>query len=237
MPSASVSARVLGLEDLSSPSNALIGAGPQSFDQAWNTYRPLELNATPLWKTVPDSAQDTVLTFAITIGLLGVLAFLLCPLVLLYAWSRRMALSSEGVGALRVPIASLVVASFCAAILYQIGPSLFILSGASLGYCLYLTGTCRHSDIELPTSVRVLAVPVMCCIAVVLAVIASVQLIALRADDLGHTIEASNEALASVQFQRGGGHLAHAVLHEGCRASRHCFLYPGGQCADRREFT
>ena len=63
--------------------NVLIGAGPNSFSYAWGMYRPQEVNMTPLWNYGPTSSYSTAVTFTVTLGLLGLFALFLCPIVLI----------------------------------------------------------------------------------------------------------------------------------------------------------
>ncbi len=74
----------------SSMSAALFGLGPGSFVQAWNGFRPLGVNRTPLWNVEPEVGHDLLQTGAIEYGLFWPV-LLLTGLVLLgaHAWRHR----------------------------------------------------------------------------------------------------------------------------------------------------
>ncbi len=64
---------------LSTLPHTLLGTGPGTFAATWDRHRPVEFNATPVWNSGVDSAYSGVLTLLTTLGLLGLLSFLLWP--------------------------------------------------------------------------------------------------------------------------------------------------------------
>jgi tetratricopeptide (TPR) repeat protein len=67
-------------EDLS---HALIGAGPHTFADTWNQYRPAFVNETRFAQEAPAYAYSPILLIAIEYGLLGLAAFMLMPAALI----------------------------------------------------------------------------------------------------------------------------------------------------------
>lgn len=54
----------------------ILGAGPGRFREAWNLYRPIEINATAFWDTDFSVGFSTMMSSYVTLGVLGVLAWL-----------------------------------------------------------------------------------------------------------------------------------------------------------------
>lgn len=55
----------------------LFGAGPNRFQSVWTNYRPLGINVTDAWNVDFDSSVGVVPTFGVTLGALGLIAWLL----------------------------------------------------------------------------------------------------------------------------------------------------------------
>lgn len=96
-PSLALSALVIGALYTDHGGALLIGNGPNTFSQVWDRYRPPEVNATTYWNVTPDAAYVSLLTFAATLGMLGVAAFLLLVLAPTVLLVSRLAQPRPGV--------------------------------------------------------------------------------------------------------------------------------------------
>ena len=121
------------------PSSVVFGTGPGTFPLVWERYRPIEFNRALIWDTSFNAAYNTVATLTITLGVLGFMAFLACPVALLVTLWRRVALSSreffvstdsELIGASLALVLFSIVALFVA----TPGPVLFLMGGVALGF-------------------------------------------------------------------------------------------------------
>jgi len=56
--------------------NLLMGAGPNRFAEQWSKYKPTSVNESVFWKTNFDFGVGVIPTFAVTTGLLGILAWI-----------------------------------------------------------------------------------------------------------------------------------------------------------------
>lgn len=61
----------------SSPARVLLGTGPATFTQAWYTAKPMVINLTPFWSVDFAVGWSVLATALVTVGVLGVLAWLL----------------------------------------------------------------------------------------------------------------------------------------------------------------
>lgn len=118
----------------------LLGTGPNTFDQEWLAYKPAEVNQTEFWGIDFNTGFSVVSTAFVTAGVLGVIAWLLPLLLVLFALWRFMR-RSEGTTHDRMLGFLLGIASvylLIAAFLYALSPALvvlaFVLTGAFLGY-------------------------------------------------------------------------------------------------------
>ncbi len=55
----------------------LVGSGPNTFDEVWQVYKPIDLNLTPYWSIVFNSGSGFLPTQLVTTGIIGALAWLL----------------------------------------------------------------------------------------------------------------------------------------------------------------
>lgn len=58
-------------EGLKTPRTALIGFGPEHYSDAFQRFRPVTLNTTPLWSVIFSQGMNVPLTLVPTLGLLG----------------------------------------------------------------------------------------------------------------------------------------------------------------------
>ena len=120
---------IIGPEYLSSGRAALLGTGPDSLSYAWNLYRPVEFNAGSRWNVTPDSTFSSAMTLAIEVGILGLCAFLLLPLVVLL---RIISVNPHRAGVLEA-LYTLALFAFGSAILYSVDLPLLLIGAAALG--------------------------------------------------------------------------------------------------------
>lgn len=70
--------------------NAIFGYGPDSYNNAFNILKPLWINGLSYWQITFDSAFNLPLTLIVSVGVLGVLTYLL------FLWKTFVVLSKEG---------------------------------------------------------------------------------------------------------------------------------------------
>jgi len=116
-------------------SEGVLGAGPNHFSEVWNLYRPEVVNQTIFWNVDFNSGVGTVVTTAITTGILGILAWL--AVLILLALRMFNALRPPFKDEMRMPLIGLSLAVgylFFAVIFYVPGFYLlalaFLLAGA-----------------------------------------------------------------------------------------------------------
>jgi len=71
----------IALDAMKSPLTFLIGVGATNFPIFYATVKPLFLNSTTFWNTIPSSASSELLQIMTTMGMLGLLSFISIPLV------------------------------------------------------------------------------------------------------------------------------------------------------------
>jgi len=118
----------------------LVGSGPNSFGEQWLLHKPSEVNQSPFWNVDFNVGFSTLVTALQTVGLLGLLAWLV-PLILVLAGAVRavrlsvLGKEDRGIAAALI-IGSLFLLSALA--LYVPSPNLillaFVLSGAAFGF-------------------------------------------------------------------------------------------------------
>lgn len=176
---------------LESRSRTLIGSGPGTFSETWDKYRPVEFNATPYWDATITSAYSTLLTFAVTFGILGLIAFFLIPAALvLRAISVFARGITDGVHGLKLSalLASSAVALFffAATLFYPAELTVFLVSALAAGLFVSLS---RGGE---PTDYRPERVSFRILIAIVLVV-----------SGVGFVWVATSQFVASVYHARG----------------------------------
>ncbi len=129
---------------LESRSRTLVGSGPATFSQVWDKYRPVEFNATAYWDATVTYGYSTLLTFAVTFGILGLLALLLIPTAFfMRAVSLFARATADGVHGLRLSAllasSALALFSWAATLLYPVELTLFLVSGLAMGLFVSLS--------------------------------------------------------------------------------------------------
>lgn len=66
----------VAVDTLRAPKTALIGFGPQGFQNAYSIFRPQWINQTELWSIQFSQGSNAPLTFLVTLGVLGLAAWL-----------------------------------------------------------------------------------------------------------------------------------------------------------------
>ena len=116
--------------------NFMVGTGPATFSETWNLFRPIEFNSTSFWQYTPDTANSTVLTMLIELGIVGVFAFLLLPLFITSRFVGTLRTQSVDPDLFAVCILSLFV--YIAMMSYPVGILLFLQAGLCTGICISL---------------------------------------------------------------------------------------------------
>lgn len=143
---------IIGPVYVDSVKTALIGTGSNSFSYAWAMYRPQEVNMTPLWNFDPTSSYSTAATFTVTLGLLGLFALFLCPIILvgmIFFQTDEKLREHITIGDRGVFEASLMLSLFLfvSMVCYPVGVVSFIVAGLSLGFSIrFLWTAADHSS-------------------------------------------------------------------------------------------
>ena len=119
---------------------SLFGSGPNTFDEAWLSYKPVEVNQTQFWSVDFATGFSLLSTAFVSVGYVGVILWLL-PLLLtllaLWRLARMSSLSYSG-RTLGFMAGAGAVYLWTAAICYAPSPDIiflaFVLTGALLGY-------------------------------------------------------------------------------------------------------
>jgi tetratricopeptide (TPR) repeat protein len=118
----------------------LVGTGPNTFEQEWLLHKPAEVNQSQFWSLDFNVGFSTLITALGTVGLLGVLAWLLPALLVLAALVRVVRLGvlsrEDRIVATALGIASLFV--YASILFYAPSQNIillaFVLSGAAFGF-------------------------------------------------------------------------------------------------------
>ncbi|HEV8666680.1 MAG TPA: hypothetical protein VN665_02420, partial [Candidatus Paceibacterota bacterium] len=118
----------------------LIGTGPNTFGQEWLAYKPSAVNQSTFWSLDFNVGFSTLVTALGTVGLLGVLAWLLPALLVLAALVRVVRLGvlsrEDKIVATTLGVASLFV--YASLIFYSPSQNIillaFVVSGAAFGF-------------------------------------------------------------------------------------------------------
>ncbi len=72
-----------------SPIRAFVGTGPNTYAQAWELYKPVSVNKTPLWNMTYTQGVGLYDSVAVTVGILGIVAALaMLVLAIRSGWRR-----------------------------------------------------------------------------------------------------------------------------------------------------
>ena len=103
----------IGGQTLDSPLTLLFGSGPNTFTRVWGLHKPVQVNESPYWNAAFNAGVASIPTSFITVGIVGVLAWILSILALIVVvirlWMARGAHIPSP--ALALSIASLALAA------------------------------------------------------------------------------------------------------------------------------
>lgn len=120
--------------------NPILGIGPNRFGEVWALYKPEVINSTPFWGTNFSSGSGILPTFAGTVGLLGILSWLIFFFFFLVAGIRSLFYSiKNNVNQITSVffVASLYL--FVSCFFYSAGPAIFLLALAFAGVFIGLS--------------------------------------------------------------------------------------------------
>ncbi len=136
-PSLSVTSRLAGALYFQDIQGALLGIGPNGFHYAWEKHRVPELNASPLWQLSPHHGYSTAATFAVTMGMLGFLAFFLMTLsFVVFTVHRLVCLFKDGDAEMlthALPAVALALFALAAMFTEVLESPLFLIGGVAVG--------------------------------------------------------------------------------------------------------
>lgn len=113
----------------------VFGIGPNKFTDAWNLYKPTNINQTVFWDSSFSNGSGTIPSFFVTTGILGTLLWLLFFVLLIMCGYKSLSkFNKEGEIDIKTFIFYLVsLYLFMMSIFYTIGVVLFFLAFAFLG--------------------------------------------------------------------------------------------------------
>lgn len=109
------------------------GSGPNTFADVWDKYQPIEVNTTPLWGISFVAGYSTAATFAVTLGLVGLVVFLLYPLFFVSAFRKWLPIRDNKDAVLTVVLLLLALFTFISGLVYTIDTPLFLLGALAAG--------------------------------------------------------------------------------------------------------
>lgn len=125
---------IIAVDTLKSFKQMAVGYGPVSFADAYTKTRPVELNTTLFWNVIFQTGSDTPLTLIVTIGLLGLFAW-----VLLFFQTIRLTIATpnhdKGIAVLT--LSTLVVQLF-------LPPNLVLLTLQTLAMIVWIVSLKTH---------------------------------------------------------------------------------------------
>ena len=125
----------VGQQVFTEPRNIFFGSGPNTFTREWSLYKPLSVNETQFWNTDFYFGVGFIPTSVVTVGIVGLIAWVAVILALLFSVGRAFRMRDVRTGAAMVRGALAAGALFLTLfhILYIPGPALsaltFILFG------------------------------------------------------------------------------------------------------------
>jgi len=133
----------IGASALTQPTSLFFGAGPNTFSREWGLYKPANINQTAFWDTNFNAGVGSIPTSFVTTGILGVIAWVVFALSLLFLIVRVLLRRREG-GQETLYAAGWALASgylFVFYILYVPGPALstlvFMTAGLLVAYSVH----------------------------------------------------------------------------------------------------
>lgn len=121
----------VGAQSLSKPLSLIFGTGPNTFTREWGLYKPLNVNQTQFWNTSFSTGVASVPTSFITVGLLGVLAWIAFMLATLWMTLRFWFSPIES------PVTPLAI-PLSVAVLYLMAYHIFSVPGTAFTVILFM---------------------------------------------------------------------------------------------------
>lgn len=171
---------------------SLFGVGPDGFSTLWDKHRPAEFNQTPLWNTTFREGFSTASTWVITLGFFGLLAYILCPLAVVYkiglaSWMER---GVPFFNAAQVTAVLLVTFVFLSGALYVIDIYLFLIGAVALGFFSRLFVAQAPPTVQPSISRRLITASLLICLGTLFLVVSVCQVVSSYAHAQG--VEAFN---------------------------------------------
>lgn len=144
-PSFHSTALVVGPLFMEHPLQAMIGTGPHTFPYTWTTYRPTDVNATPVWMLIPRYSYSALSTVVVEYGLFGMFAllgFLIFPLKRVY---RRIAQNADA-DRREIAVGAAALFLMLSACVTPLGTPLLVLAATLCGMCARSTPMLRRGD-------------------------------------------------------------------------------------------
>ena len=143
----------VGEKVLANPEALVFGAGPNTFTREWALYKPASINATPFWNSDFHAGVASLPTFLITVGFLGVAAWLIFIGVFVWVLTRAFLRRAQSTPVSKVAEAlafgSIFLLAFFA--LYVPGPALSALTFFSVGlFAAEMSASGRPRNFTLP---------------------------------------------------------------------------------------
>ncbi len=119
---------------------SIVGIGPNRFSEAWDLYKPADVNTTGFWNSSFDTGFGLLPSFAVTAGLIGLLAWLaLLGIFLVKGFGSMFSSSADKVSSYLFSV------SFLGAVYLWIVALLYVPNISSFVFAFMLTGVCVAS--------------------------------------------------------------------------------------------
>jgi hypothetical protein len=130
--------------------NPILGAGPNRFAEMWALHKPVAINASSFWDSSFDQGSGLLPTFAVTTGVLGVLAWLIF-LALLLVTGLKSFFSSQKKNSSEISTETVIffimsLYLLVAACFYSVGPAMFLLAFIFLGIFIGLSAAHKPEE-------------------------------------------------------------------------------------------
>lgn len=184
------------------PERMLLGTGPNTFGQSWLVHKPAAVNLSAFWNLDFNVGFSTFVTALGTVGLIGIIAWLIPILLVLAGLVRAMRLATlsreERLAAATVGLGSLFL--FAAVVLYVPSQNIILLGltlcGATFGFLWRQGRAGQSTEEEAPTRMHVMSG--LAAMIVLIALTLGVSFVSTR-----HLIAQAHVGLGSVALQAG----------------------------------
>ncbi|MCR4325888.1 MAG: hypothetical protein NUV59_03765, partial [Patescibacteria group bacterium] len=118
-------------QSLATPRDMLFGTGPNTFTRQWGLHKPSGVNQTPFWNNDFRVGVAPIPTSLITVGAIGLLAWVFFALAILWLALSLIRLRLQ-------PAAAFIAINLSVALLYLLGMQVFSMPGPVLSMLLFL---------------------------------------------------------------------------------------------------